>query len=566
MAYTNFYVKSESGSPKTDNDASTKDIRARQIEELVKQSEDARKLIYGPNHDQTCEQFYNLFESTRRMPSYRPRIMAPQLQILLLREAAESTDTNMRVFIHKKDERDKERERAFQEHWKKNFFNLHILMSQVYAQFSGMSWLQVGYDPFARQSKGNVWLRARKQGSVYVDPCSPWPEDWSWQIIEDFVYLDKAKKENFHADSVKRDKARSVNLAGGPAGDLEMPPGPMSLSASPLPYGNDDSNLGLLKRRTLYCIDMTMRELTNNEKAMLEEKNLPLPDYIPKYPGGRMVVELEGTILADGPSWVPLPDLWAAYPVWALPPWDTVWPPAPMKYTKSLQDAAEQQMTNTYENAKRLNNGMIVIHESTGLTANTVGGLPGEVLVVAANSPPGQGIEIKYPPAFPPQMITLPQSYLALQKELRGATDARQGNLSPGNVGPDLFEAAVSQSSSSTRLTARLFAWSIQKATDLLFYTMAKSYTEEVNFREGTKSAVWKPIKSDEDYEVQVPEGAVRPMSQAALRAMVIELKKAGMIDTKHGLDMLDVPDADEISQAVEDELKLAALAKGVKK
>jgi hypothetical protein len=284
------------------------------------------------------------------------------------------------------------------------------------------------------------------------------------------------------------------------------------------------------------------------------------------YPGGRMVVELEGTILADGPSWVPLPDLWAAYPVWALPPWDTVWPPAPMKYTKSLQDAAEQQMTNTYENAKRLNNGMIVIHESTGLTANTVGGLPGEVLVVAANSPPGQGIEIKYPPAFPPQMITLPQSYLALQKELRGATDARQGNLSPGNVGPDLFEAAVSQSSSSTRLTARLFAWSIQKATDLLFYTMAKSYTEEVNFREGTKSAVWKPIKSDEDYEVQVPEGAVRPMSQAALRAMVIELKKAGMIDTKHGLDMLDVPDADEISQAVEDELKLAALAKGVKK
>jgi hypothetical protein len=47
---------------------------------------------------------------------------------------------------------------------------------------------------------------------------------------------------------------------------------------------------------------------------------------------------------------------------------------------------------------------------------------------------------------------------------------------------------------------------------------------------------------------------------------MVIELKKANMIDTKHALDLLDVPDSEEIAQALEEELKLAALAKGVKK
>jgi hypothetical protein len=567
MAYTNFYTKSESGSPKTDNDSSAKDIRVRQMEELIRQSEDARKDIYGPNHDKTCADFYNLFEATRKMPSYRPRILAPQLQILLQREAAEATDTNMRVFIHKKDEREKDREEYFQEHWKKNFFNLQTLMSQVYAQFSGMSWLQAGNDPLARQGKGNVWLRARKQGSVFVDPCSPWPEDWSWMIFEDMVYLDKVKKEQFHADNIRRNTARSVNLAGGPAGDIEMPPGPMSATGQALPYGGKEgTEEGLMKRRTGYFIDATMREVTEKEKAMFASQDLPVPAYLPVYPTGRMIIEVEGTVLADGPSWVPLPDIWPAYPVWALPPWDTVWPPAPMKYTKSLQDAAEQQMTNTYENARRLNNGFIVIHETTGVTANTFGGMPGEIVVVAANSQPGSGIEVKYPPPFPPQMIELPKSYLALQKEMRGATDARQGSMQPGNVGPDLFEAAVSQASSGTRLTARLFAWSIQKAVDLLFYTMAKCYTDEMVLRQGDKSAKWNPIEGEEDYEIQVPEGAVRPMSEAGLRSMVIELKKVGLIDNAHALKLLDVPDYEEIAEVLDKQMAEAAIAKGIKK
>jgi hypothetical protein len=299
---------------------------------------------------------------------------------------------------------------------------------------------------------------------------------------------------------------------------------------------------------------------------VFREKNLPVPDALPKYPVGRMIVECEGTILADGESWIPLPDMWPVVPVWAVPPWDTVWCPAPMKYTKSLQDAAEQQMTNTFENSKRLNSGIVVIHESTGVTANTFGNLAGEIVVVAANSQPGAGIDIKFPPPFPAQMITLPKEWLGLQKELRGATPARQGNMAPGNVGPDLFEAAVSQSQAGTRLTARFFAYSVQKAVELLFYTMSKSFTEERVFRDGDKVAKWQPDSASEDYEVSVPEGAVRPMSQSALRSMVIELKRANMVDTRHALEMLDVPDAEEIAEAVEAELKLAALAKGVKK
>ena len=243
------------------NDASTKDIRSRQIDELIRQSEDERRDVYGPNWDDDCKNFYNLFERTRRMPTYRPRISAPQLQLLLLQEAGDSTDTNMRVFIHKKDERDKDREKAFQEHWKKNFFGLQTLMSQVYAQFCGTSFLQVGFDPFANRGKGNVWLRARKQQHVYVDPTSPWPEDWSWICIEDQIYMDRIKQQTpDHTDDIKKSTGRSVSMAGSPAGQLEMPPGPMSLTARGLPTGESYSTDGLMKRRTLYCLDSTMEK------------------------------------------------------------------------------------------------------------------------------------------------------------------------------------------------------------------------------------------------------------------------------------------------------------------
>jgi len=565
--YTNFRTVPATGSSKTEGDASTKDIRARQIDELVRQSETARKEVYGVNHDEDVANFYNLFERTRRMPTFRPRIAAPQLQLLLLQEAAEATDTNMRVFIHKEEGRDKQREKAFQEHWKQEFFNLQLLMAQIYAQFSGTAWLQVGNDPFAKRGKGNVWLRARLPKNVHVDPISPWPEDWTWQVFEDFVYLDQIKKEMpDHAENVKRASAKSENLAGAAAGSLEMPAGPMSVTMRGLPSGDSYSSDGPMKRRFCYSRDTTMRDLKREEEREFIKHKLKVPDQLPVYPLGRMTVECEGTILVDGHSPLPLGDLWPAYPVWSVPPWDTVWCPAPMKYTKSLQDAAEQQMTNNYENARRLNNGVVVIHASTGITANTFGGLPGEIVVVGANSPPGQGIDIKYPPPFAAQQMDYPMKLLALQKELRGATPARQGNMNPGNVGPDLFEAAVSQSQAGTRLTARLFAWTVQKIAELTFYTMAKSYTDERVYRDKDKVMKWEPDSAAEDYEVQVPEGAVRPMSQSALRSMVIELKKAAMIDTRHALDMLDVPEADEIADAIEKEMALAALAKGVKK
>lgn len=73
---------------------------------------------------------------------------------------------------------------------------------------------------------------------------------------------------------------------------------------------------------------------------------------------------------------------------------------------------------------------------------------------------------------------------------------------------------------------------------------------------------VWEPAKAAEDYQITLAEGSIRPMSESALRAQVIELKKANLIDTRHALAMLDVPDADEIADDLQKEMELAALAK----
>ena len=462
---------------------SEKDLRSRQLDELCRISEDARREVYGPNHDDDTLNFYNLRDRTRKTPTFRPAIRAPQLQVLLLSDATDLTDASIRVHInHKTSGRDEQREKAFQEHWKQEKFNFYLLQSQIYAQFGGSSFLQVGYDPLARQGEGNVWLRARKQQGIYVDPISPWPEDWTWCIIEDQMYLDEIRMRfPDHADSVNPKTAKSEALAGPPAGGIEMPPGPMSVTVRGLPGGQQYNADGLLKVRTLFAKDSTLRDLTDSEKTEFAKRSMPIPKKLPKYPNGRMIVDAEGTILVDGDSWVPLQLMWPIVPVWALPPYDTVWAPAPSKITKSLQDASERLMTQTFENAYRTNNAVVVINAASGITADSIGGLPGELIVVDPNAPQNS-IEFKYPPQMPAQMVQLPMQYLQLQKELQGFSQSRQGNPGAGNVSADLFESSVSQSQSITRLKSRLFAYSVQRVAELSFATMCTFMTNKRTF------------------------------------------------------------------------------------
>ena len=90
----------------------------------------------------------------------------------------------------------------------------------------------------------------------------------------------------------------------------------------------------------------------------------------------------------------------------------------------------------------------------------------------------------------------------------------------------------------------------------------ASKEPEEEKSPDMTDKIVWQPAKAADDYDIRLADGSIRPMSEAALRSQVIELKKAGMIDVAHALEMLDVPDWEEIAEAVQKEMELAALSK----
>src|ERR1700730_6509110 len=293
MAFTVFRTSGGASPQNAPNAGQEKDLRSRQIDDLCRLSEDARREVYGPAADEDTKQFYCLNDKTRRTPSYRPKISAPQLQVLLLSEAADLTDSSVRVTInHKESGRDKERERAFQEHWRQEQFNFALLQSQIYSQFTGTSFLQAGFDPLARRGDGSVWLAAREQRSIYCDTISPWPEHWSWQVIEDLMYLDEIKlRYPDRSDQIKPRTAKAEQLAGPPAGGIEMPPGPMSVTVRGLPGGEQYSTDGVLRVRTLFAKDSTLVEPTDAQAAAFEKRSMIVPKYLPKYPVGRMIVE-----------------------------------------------------------------------------------------------------------------------------------------------------------------------------------------------------------------------------------------------------------------------------------
>ena len=49
---------------------------------------------------------------------------------------------------------------------------------------------------------------------------------------------------------------------------------------------------------------------------------------------------------------------------------------------------------------------------------------------------------------------------------------------------------------------------------------------------------VWEPVNAADDYDIRLEDGSIRPMSESALRAQVIQLRQAGMIDVGHALEL----------------------------
>jgi hypothetical protein len=321
--------------------------------------------------------------------------------------------------------------------------------------------------------------------------------------------------------------------------------------------------------RQTYMFDTTREVVKDFKGTGSDIAELVHPRFEYKYPDGRWITDCENVILADGNNWCPqLPDddmgTFPLIRLRAMPTISNFWGPPPVRLTRSLQTLSEKLYSQTFENVVRINNGVIVIKNNTGLDPQGIGWLPGEVLMINQGSDPPQVIA---PVALPQHMLTLPASLLSLQKELQGYSQARQGQPGAGNVSADLFDAAIWQSQPLTRLRGRLLAESIQRLAGIVFYVESryKSIADKrfLGIDKGEPDyASWTPVESMDSYDAYLDEGSLRVLSGTALKSVVGTLAKANLLPTQYILEALDIPNAAQLAEDKLRELELASLSR----
>lgn len=544
---------------------------ARQIDELQRISQYERDKVLGRDYFRDIKNFYEIEDTNSNFPSFKPNVKIPQLQTLVLNEATDITDASPKIYISERGNRDKGREEFFQSAWKQGCINNRVLEGFIWAMLSNLGFLQIGFNPRARRGRGSTWVEMRMPDTVYPDPYAKSDADWSFVVWEDWMYIDDVYR-------IWPDKGRYVqpHLHMAPAepfgqveGSLEFPEySPLSQQG---PEGRKIFRDNRARVRHAFLFDNTREAVKEYAGAKTRTDLLVHPRFQYAYPDGRWITECEGVILADGNNWCPqLPDddrgTFPLIRLSAMPNVTNFWGPPPVKLTRSLQRLSERVYSQTFENVVRLNNGVIVIPNNSGLDPSQIGWLPGEVLQINQGSQPPQVIA---PTALPQHMITLPASLLALQKELQGFTAARQGEPGAGNISSDLFDAALWQSKPMTRMRGRLLAESLQRLASIMFYVMARYQqmgqrlpaVQQPNPDELAYSE-WHPVGSLDDFDAYLDEGSLSVLSSTMLKSVVSALAKSGMIPTETVLETLGIPNAPELSEQLMRERELQAIAK----
>lgn len=550
------------------------DPRVRALDELQRMSLDHRDKFLGPNWFPEVRDFYNLTGSGLRSPSFRPKVTVPQLQVMSISEATELSDSSPRVYIYDRmsGKVDDQRGRVFDEQWKHSSINYYLLYGILWAQISSIGWMQVGYDPTSDYGLGNVWCCHRDPETVAVDPGSMSTEDWQYVILEDRLYPDQIidlwpeSGRDIEAEPYMPGSFHSPEGFG-----FKLPEGPMSVTSGPV-GGEVKHGDARARTRTIFLTDHTIEVTRSNaggDAARTVEsgfgKGVNSVRKMPRYPNKRMLVEARGRVVADGDNPTPR-GRFPLVPIYALPPLTDFYPPPPARFTKDLQDLAGRMLTQTFENAVRINNYVWFIDENTGITTESFGGLPGEVQIINANSRPPQLIA---PTPMPVHMTQLPQMLLALQKELQGYSESRQGQPGPGNISPDLFEASLYQSKTLTRCRERLLAHSVKEIAEQVFDHMATYYTGQRAFPsmdENFETIPWLPLSDSNKLGLYIDPNSLQPISKSALRTMAPALRQAGALDVLTFLKAIDFPNSEEVAEKMNQELMLSALAKARKR
>lgn len=538
----------------------------RQLDELKRISSDNRKRFFGDNWFKEIRDLYNMpiGVDSRNTPTFRPRISVPQLQMLSIQEASDLSDSSPKLYIVQDGKgRDRNREHVMNASWRQGQFPLQFLLGELWGMLNGTGFIQVGYSANAYNGRGGVWLRSRDPETVLPDPAAIDDETLYFICWEDRLYRDEIVNRFPERGRLipqimappQPNQVAPMEMGYG----LQFTPGPMQVTGGL--FEDRGPTDGRLPVWTYLINDSTVVE-SNQEYAGSKTK---LDQIVPakfrkKYPNGRLMIECAGIILFDGDN--PFPNRkFPIYRINTMPAITGYWAPSPVRYVRELQYTAQRMFTQNFENAVRLNNGVWFIDEATGLSAEDFGGIPAEVRMINSQSRVPQ---LVLPKPFPPHMLEYPKFLLSLMKDLMGFQSSREGKPGAGNVGADLFDAAIFQSQAITRMRAKLLASAIQKVSEMVFEIMCAFPVSGSfpTFGEEFKMVEWHPVDNPRDWNIYLDPGSIRPMSAAMLRKMVPGLKEGGMLDTRTALEMLEIPGASEIADNIEAEKILEALAR----
>ena len=100
---------------------------SKQLDELQRMSKSEREQKQGPNHGEEMRALYNLSNyASTAVPSFRPRVILPEAQFLMMCEATDLTNDTPKVYISVGGKADEQREKAFSSAWRLGMFNNRI--------------------------------------------------------------------------------------------------------------------------------------------------------------------------------------------------------------------------------------------------------------------------------------------------------------------------------------------------------------------------------------------------------------------------------------------------------
>jgi hypothetical protein len=565
------------------------DPRSRHIIEWVEASDSARNKSLGENFAKAAEDLYNLQDAMVPGPVYRPSLSIPMLQRIMLEEANQVSNLSPRMYVFPSagaqdpsysgaqqadsslpstSARDLAREVSLQAQWQISKMNLHLLMAGLTARYCGAGWIVAGFDLDLSRARGGMWARSIDPRLVFFDPgadytWNPSYAGWgTWMNLEDV----RLKWPETSRAILPRHTSGGFQPFSGDSGyGISQPPGPMStMPGTPGQNAKTQSSEWRVLVRHCFCRDYTREQV---EKPDVPTTSLIDPEVRLKYPRGRWLVECEGVILQDGDNpYPPRRDITAPrfpiFPNYVLPPLFGPWGIPVTRMTENMQRLAQRFYTQIFENGLRLNNGVWVIDENTGIDIDGFGGLPGEVVTIK----PGSRIpQVITPNAVSGAALSAPEKLLSLQNDVLGFSASRQGNPGDGNISTDLFDSAVLQSSGLLQLAGRFLSETAQQCGEFFFDTMCRYQTKTtLPYRgpEGITLAAWNGQVDPTTYDVALDEASVRPLSEAIVRKITPDLMKAGVVGPERGLRTLGYPDPEGIAQEQQEQQALAALAK----